>query len=254
MIKIDFEKDEILVEENDKINAYNLGTPEAFNVLSKAWLRCGWDNKYVYSFTWMGRPIIQLPDDMVRIQELIYSIKPDVIIETGIAHGGSLVFSASLCKAMGRGRIIGVDVEIRPHNREAIEEHDLFSYITMIEGDSIAPEIIAKVASQLNEKEVILIFLDSCHTKSHVLSELNAYAPFVSKGSYIVAMDGIMKDLVGAPRSSPDWNWNNPSDAAFEFVENNENYIIDEPIIPFNEGTISEKVTYLKNAYIKRIG
>src|SRR3989338_4111581 len=126
MIKIDLEKSLVIVEEGGNIKTYPMATPEAFSIISKAWLRCGWDTKYVYSFTWMGRPIIQLPDDVVRIQEVIYRVKPDVIIETGIAHGGSLVFHASLCKAMGRGRIIGVDIEIRPHNRKAIEEHELF--------------------------------------------------------------------------------------------------------------------------------
>ena len=134
MITID--GDRITVSEGGETAEYGIGTPEAFALLSRLWLRAGWDTKYVYSFSWLGRPMIQLPEDMLRMQEVIYQVKPDVIIETGVAHGGSLVFHASLCHAMGRGRVIGVDIEIRPHNREAIEAHELFDLITLIEGDS----------------------------------------------------------------------------------------------------------------------
>src|SRR6185369_4105947 len=124
---------------------YGIGTPEAFRILSKLWLRSGWDTKYVYSFTWLGRPIIQLPEDLIRVQEVIYRVKPDVIVETGVAHGGTLVFYATLCKAMGRGRVIGIDIDIRAHNRAAIENHELASYITLVSGDSIAADTIAQV-------------------------------------------------------------------------------------------------------------
>jgi cephalosporin hydroxylase len=190
---------------------------------------------------------------MIRIQEVIYALKPDVIIEIGIAHGGSLVFSASLCKAMGKGKVVGVDIEIRPHNRKAIEAHELSSLITMIEGDSISPDTVQQVRQNLKADDRVLILLDGCHTRAHVRAELEAYSPFVSVGSYIVAMDGIQKDLVGAPRSSPDWATNNPSTAAFEFVADNQNFVIEDPAIPFNEGTIQEKVTYCPNAFVKRI-
>src|SRR6266480_2325826 len=121
-----------------------IGSPEAFAIVSRAWLRLGWDVKYVYSFTWLGRPIIQLPEDMIRIQEVIYRLRPDVIVETGVAHGGSLIFYASLCHLIGKGRVIGVDIDIRSHNRAAIEAHPLSSLITLVEGDSVAPATIAK--------------------------------------------------------------------------------------------------------------
>ena len=253
MIKIDLKNDLVTIDENGAYTEYNIGTPEAFSIIAKAMLRTGWDNKYVYSFTWLGRPIIQLPDDMVRIQEVVYAIKPDVIIETGVAHGGSLVFYASLCKAIGKGRIIGVDIEIRPHNRKAIEAHELFPYITLVEGNSIDPKIVAKVKSHIKPDERVLVLLDGCHTKAHVAAELEAYSPMVSIGSYIVAMDGIQKDLVGAPRSQPDWGWNNPAVAAMEFVEKNTDFIIEEPELPFNEGMITERFTYWPQAFIKRI-
>jgi cephalosporin hydroxylase len=253
VMSIDLKKGTVEVQDGDQSQVFPLGTPEAFSVISKAWLRAGWDNKHVYSFTWMGRPIIQLPEDMVRLQELIYSVKPDVIIETGVAHGGSLIFYASLCKAMDRGRVVGIDIEIRPHNRRSLEQHELFHLLTLIEGNAVAPEIVAQVKAQLRPEERVMVLLDSNHSKAHVLAELNAYADLVSKGSYIVAMDGIMQQMVGAPRSEPDWDWNNPKDAAIEFVRENPNFVIEEPPFQFNEGTITERVTYWPSGYIKRL-
>lgn len=252
MIKIDMEAGMVLLDGKDGDVSYPIGTPEAFAVISRAWLRSGWDTKYVYSFSWMGRPVIQLPEDMLRIQEAIYQVKPDVIIETGIAHGGSLIYYASLFKAMGKGRVIGVDIEIRPHNRAAIEAHELYPYITMIEGSSVAPEIVSQVADLIKPGEKVMVILDSNHSKAHVLAELEAYSPLVSKGSYIVATDGIMGELVGAPRSSEDWSWNNPRDAALEFVAKNSEFRIELPHIPFNEGSITQPVTYWPSAWILR--
>lgn len=252
-LNVDTEAGRVEVEDNGTRRTFPLGSPEAFAAIARAYLRCGWDNKYVYSFTWLGRPIIQLPDDMVRIQELVYAVRPDVIVETGVAHGGSLVFYASLCKAMGKGRVVGVDIEIRPHNRAAIEAHEMYPLITLIEGDSISPETVAQVRREVRDDERVLVLLDGRHTRAHVLAELEAYSPLVCVGSYLVAMDGIMKDLVGAPRSEPDWDTNNPSAAAIEFVARNPGFIIEDPAIPFNEGTIAEKVTYWPNAFVKRI-
>lgn len=253
MIKIDLERATVIEEMNGQTNQYQLDSPEAFNIISRLWLRTGWDNKYVYSFTWLGRPIIQLPEDMIRLQELIHSIQPDVIIETGVAHGGSLIFYASLCKLMGKGRVIGVDVEIRPHNRKAIEAHPLFPLITLIEGDSTDSATVEKVKTQLRANERVLVLLDSCHTKEHVLSELRSYSPLVSVGSYIVAMDGIMEQVVGAPRTQPDWSWNNPRQAAQEFVAANPQFVIEEPKILFNEGAVTDRVTYWPEGFIKRV-
>lgn len=254
MIRIDVETGNVIVEDKGGSVAYPLRSPEAFSIISKAWLRCGWDTKYVYSFTWLGRPIIQLPEDMIRIQEAIYKIRPDVIVETGVAHGGSLVFYASLAKSMGyRARVIGIDIEIRPHNRKAIESHELFEYICLVEGSSIDKTIIDNVKSMVKSGEKVLVILDSNHTKQHVLAELNAYSDLVTPGSYIIAADGIMEDLVGAPRSNDDWSWNNPRAAAEEFAETHDNFIIEEPVFPFNEGIITERVTYWPRAFLKRI-
>lgn len=254
MIHIDTENGRVTIDDLTGSRTYPIGSPEAFAVISRAWLRSGWDSKHVYSFTWMGRPIIQLPEDMIRIQEVIYSVQPDVIIETGVAHGGSLVFYASLCKVMEKGRVIGVDIEIRLHNRKAIESHPLFPFITLIEGSSIDTAVVDQIKAQVKPGQTVLVLLDSCHTKAHVLAELNAYSPLVTKGSYIVAMDGIMERLVGAPRTQPDWSWNNPRQAALEFVSQNSDFIIEEPAFLFNEGSVCERVTYWPSGFIKRIG
>ena len=253
MIKIDLEQGIVSVEKDGRTREYKLDTPEAFKIVSEAWLRAGWDNKYVYSFTWLGRPIIQLPEDMIRLQEVIHAVQPDVIVETGVAHGGALVFYASLCKAMDRGRVIGVDVEIRPHNREAIESHPLSSLITLIEGSSIDPSVVNEVKSQIGRDEKVMVMLDAAHQKQHVLAELAAYSTLVNPGSYIVAMDGIMENLGGAPRSNEDWTWNNPRQAALEFVADNADFVIEEPPFAFNEGNVTERVTYWPSAFIKRL-
>ena len=252
-ITIDLENGSVVAENGTGKEHSSLNTNEAFRLISQAWLRCGWENKYSYSFSWLGRPIVQLPEDMFRIQEIIYSLRPDVIVETGIAHGGSLVFYASLCRLMGRGRVIGVDLEIRPHNRAAIEKHELAHLITLIEGDSVADETLGKVRSHIGEKETVFVNLDSCHTKDHVAKELIRYAPLVTKGSYIVVMDGIMSELAKAKGGSADWEWNNPQEAAFEFVKTNPDFEIVEPQFAFNGGSVVDRVTYWPNGFLKRV-
>jgi cephalosporin hydroxylase len=253
LIQIDFERGALTVTGAAGRETFPLDTPEAFDAVSQAWLRCGWDNKYVYGFSWLGRPLIQLPEDMIRMQEVIYDLKPDVIIETGVAHGGSLVFYATLCKVLGKGRVVGIDIEIRPQNRVAIEAHPLSSLITLVEGNSVDAVTIDKVRKQIGPGERVLVLLDSCHTKVHVLAELNAYSTFVNPGSYIVAMDGIMEEVVGAPRTKADWTWNNPRQAALEFVDSHPNFRIEEPSRSFNEGNISKRVTYWPSAFIRRL-
>lgn len=253
MITIDEARGLVTVDGPDGSQTHEMASPEAFKIVSDAWVRCGWDAKYVYSFSWMGRPIIQLPDDMVRIQEVIYALKPDVIIETGVAHGGSLIFYASLCKAMGKGRIVGIDIEIRPHNRTAIEAHEMSPLITLIEGSSVDGPIVEEVRGHIKPGETVLVLLDSNHTKAHVLAELEAYGPMVTKGSYIVATDGIMAQVTGAPRSQPDWSWNNPIGAVEDFVAAHPEFVVEEPAFPFNEGVTRDRVTYWPSGFLKRV-
>nr|CRH06246.1 Putative Cephalosporin hydroxylase (methyl transferase like) [Candidatus Magnetococcus massalia] len=254
MIHIDTEKGLVTLEERGERRTLPMSDPEAFAAVSRAYLRAGWDLKYVYSFTWMGRPIIQLPDDMVRMQEVIYQVKPDLIIETGVAHGGSLIFYAGLCKAMGQGRVVGVDIEIRPHNRAAIEAHEMFPLITLIEGDSIAERTVAQVAEQIKPNESVMVLLDGKHTYDHVMAELELYGALITPGSYIVAMDGIMQDLAGAPRSQSDWAENNPAAAARDFAARHSEFELVEPAITFNEGALKARtVTYWPDAFLRKL-
>jgi cephalosporin hydroxylase len=252
-LTIDPETASVTVDDEDNPRTYPFTSPEAFRLISDAWLRVGWDQKYVYSFTWLGRPVIQLPEDLLRVQEVMAAVRPDVIVETGIAHGGSLVFYATLCKAFGRGRVVGVDVEIRAHNRQAIEEHPLFELITLVEGDSIDPETVARVEAQISPSETVMVLLDSRHTKDHVLGELRAYGELVTPGSYLVVMDGIMERVAGAPRSDDDWAWNNPVAAIDEFLGEDPRFAAEEPPLAFNEGLVTERITYWPRGYLKRI-
>jgi cephalosporin hydroxylase len=244
---------ELIHETDGAAHVFPLDSPEAFQILSRYWLEVGWTQKYTYSFSWLGRPIIQLPDDMLRIQEVIYRLRPDVIVETGVAHGGSLIFYASLCKVLDRGRVIGVDIEIRPHNRTAIEAHPLAGFITLVEGSSIESKIVDQVRTRIRAGEKVLVLLDSCHTKAHVLAELRAYGPLVSKGSYLVATDGIMADIAGAPRTKADWTWNNPKQAAVEFARECQDFVLEDPPFAFNEGAITQRVTHWPSAFLKKI-
>jgi len=252
MLRIDLERGLVEVDRPMGTITYPIGSPQAFEWISRAWLRSGWDGKYVYSFTWMGRPIIQLPDDVLRMQEALYAVRPDVVVETGVAHGGGLVFYASLFRAMRRGRVVGVDIEIRPHNRHAIETHEMADLITLIEGSSTEPAIVDQVRAQVRPGETVLVILDSNHSKRHVREELEVYGPLVSPGSYIVATDGIMGDLIGAPRSQPDWGWNNPRVAAEEFLAAHPEFELAPPAFPFNEGTLTDRVTYWPGAWLRR--
>ena len=250
---IDTDARTVTTESGSNREAHPLDSPEAFRLISEHWVTVGWTQKYAYSFTWMGRPIIQLPEDMIRIQEVIHRVQPDVIVETGVAHGGSLIYYASLCKATDRGRVIGVDIEIRPHNRAAIAAHPLASYITLIEGSSTDANTVAKVQSHIRPGERVLVLLDSCHTKEHVRAELEVYAGLISAGSYIVATDGIMGALAGRPGSQPGWEWDNPTEAAREFAADNPQFVLESPGFLFNEGTITEHVTYWPSAYLRRV-
>lgn len=248
--EIDMKKGEIRLEDGKTIPLYS---DEGFRRISELYLKVGWNQKYTYTFTWFGVPVIQLPDDMIRYQEAVFALQPDVIIETGIAHGGSLIFSASLCKAMGKGRVIGVDIEIRPHNRARIESHLLFPLITLIEGSSIAPDVVAKVRGLIKPAETVLIVLDSNHTYAHVTAELEAYSPLVTKGSYIISTDGYMRDLADAPRGQKGWDKDNPANAAEDFANKNPDFLIEEPAWAFNESTLSGNVTHWPSAWLKRV-
>lgn len=249
---IDDKKKFLQQDINGKRKEFPLYSKESFELISNWWMKLGWNQKYEYTFSWLGRPIIQLPEDMVRIQEVIYSIKPDLIIETGIAHGGSLIFYAGLCKLIGKGHVIGIDLEIRKHNRIAIENHKLFHLITLIEGNSTDQKILKQVKQMIQHNETVMVILDSCHTKQHVKDELEAYSDMVSPGSYIVVTDGVMQELYDVPNGDLKWKDDNPQAAAKEFLVRNNDFILEEPSFLFNESELTERITHWPNAFLKR--
>jgi len=198
---------------------------DELRAVSRAWMQEATSSRYCYHFEWLGRPIIQYPQDIVAMQTIIFAVKPDLIIETGIAHGGSLILSASLlelnamCGGPADAHVVGVDIDIRAHNRQAIEAHPMFARISMIQGSSVAPEVIHAVKALASGKQKVLVCLDSNHTHDHVLAELEAYAPLTSAGSYCVVFDTIIEDM--PHHMYPDRPWsvgNNPKTAVAEYL------------------------------------
>jgi cephalosporin hydroxylase len=236
-----------------------------FYNLSQIWLRESMQKQYVYNFDWLGRPIIQYPQDMVAIQEVIWRTKPDLIIETGIAHGGSLILSASILalldmsEAIQRGGswspqqsrrlVVGVDIDIRPHNRELIESHPMSSRIKMIEGSSISSETIEQIKLISKNFNKIMVILDSNHTHDHVLAELTAYAPLVTKDNYCVVLDTFVDDM--PPKFFQDRPWDvgdNPKTAVKQYLHSNPSFIIDTNIQDYLQITVAPE------GYLRRLG
>ena len=242
----------LTVEQEGMYREVPLYSREAFELISREWVRVGWSLRYYHTFTWFGRPILQLPEDLVRLQEVVYEVRPDVIVETGVFDGGSLVFHASLCEAMSRGRVIGIDVEIRAGLREALSAHPLTSRIELIEGDSVAPNIVAQVRKLVKPGETAMVILDSNHTFAHVSAELEAYAPLVSKGSCIVAADGIMRDLSDVPSGQPEWEYDHPAAAARDFLRRHPEFEMRQPAWKVNTSTLLQNVTYWADGWLWR--
>jgi cephalosporin hydroxylase len=251
-LTIDTEARTLVHEQGGTARTLDLYAPEAHALLAEQAMLVGWNLRYSYGFSWLGRPIIQLPEDMVRLQEAIHAVRPDVIVETGVAHGGSLVFSASLCRAMGRGRVIGIDVEIRPANRAAIEAHPLADLITLVEGSSTDPAVVAGVAGAIRPGEVVLVILDSDHSYRHVAAELEAYHGLVTPGSYLVATDGVMRDLAATPGGRPGWTTDNPASAAEAFAAAHPEFELATPPRPFDESRVPATPTYWPSAWLRR--
>ncbi len=235
-------------------NIAELGADDALKRYSREWQIEAAKHDYVYNFSWLGRPIIQLPQDVFAIQELIWSIKPDLIIETGIAPGGSLIFSASMLElnAVAGGppdaEVVGIDIDIRAHNREAIEKHPMSKRVLMIQGSSVAPEIVEQVRSKASHKERVMVVLDSNHTHDHVLAELEAYASLTTVQSYCVVLDTAIEEV--PPEMFGDRPWrpgNSPMTAVREFLRTNDSFKIDR--------SISDKllITVAPDGYLKRV-
>lgn len=200
--------------------------------LSRTWFRLAAKLRYSYNFSWLGRPIIQLPTDIIALQEIIWKVRPEVIIETGVAHGGSLIFSASMLELIGgKGRVLGIDIDIRAHNRAEIEKHPMSKRITLMQGSSTNAELVGKVKRLTADAGAVLVILDSNHTHEHVASELELYAPLVTKGSYLVVLDTVIEEM--DEDAFPDRPWgrgDNPLTAVHDFLKDNDRFQIDSDI------------------------
>jgi len=200
--------------------------------LTRSWFQRCSQYEYSYHFTWMGRPIIQFPQDIMVMQEIIWRVKPDLIIETGIAHGGSLIFYSSMLELVGGGgQVFGIDIDIREHNRVEIEEHPMFKRITMIQGSSTDEDIVRKAYELAKGKGQVLVALDSNHTHEHVLKELQLYSPLVTRGGYLVVFDTIIEDMPEDSFVDRPWGkGNNPKTALWEFLKTTNRFVIDREI------------------------
>ena len=220
---------DFIEERNDRVKRN--GENEALKAAAKQFNETSNKAQYSYNFSWMGRPIIQYPQDMIAMQEIIWKLQPDLIIETGIAHGGSLIYYASLLELIGKGEIIGIDIDIRKHNREEIEKHPMFKRIKMIEGSSVSRETVDQVAALAEGKKTVLVSLDSNHTHEHVLQELEMYAPFVTRDSYLVVFDTIVEEMPDDYLPGRPWKQgDNPKTAVLEFLKSHSEFQIDKDI------------------------
>ncbi len=249
---IDDSRNAMTIEDGSSSREVGLYSPEALQILTGLWVKAGWAAKDSYQFTWAGRPIIQLPHDVMRYQELVWRLQPDVIVETGVAHGGLLALSASLCRIIGKGRVIGIDVEIRAYNRAALDAHPLREHMTLVEGSSTDPAVIRSVFEEANGAGMVLVMLDSNHSKAHVRAEMEAYCRLVSPGSYLIVADGIMQELVDSPGGSPEWRWDNPVEAMREFLAAHPEFVREEPARLFDETRGGSRPTYWPGGYLKR--
>ncbi len=216
-------------ESKNKQKINSMKKDKSFVENGKSWFQDSWTHEYTNHFSWLGLPIIQLPQDIVALQEIIWKIKPDLIVETGVARGGSVIFHASLLSMIGKGEVIGIDIDIRDKNRKAIEKHPLSKKITLMQGSSISKKIVNQVYKIAKNKKKILVFLDSHHTHNHVLKELELYSPLVKNGSYVVVFDTIVEDLPKNFVKNRPWNvGNNPKTAVYEFLKYNKRFKIDK--------------------------
>ena len=231
-------------EEQFEVNLYS---QEGLAMLSNLWIKAAAEFKLMYELTWMGRPIIQFGTDMIMLQELIWKVKPDVFIETGIAHGGSLIYTASLFELMENdGQVIGIDVEIRAHNRVAIEAHSMFKRIKMIEGSSIADSTILELEALLDSGKTTMVMLDSNHSRDHVLNEMRLYSKYINVGSYLIVQDGAQEWVSDIPRGKPEWKEDNPLAAIDLFLKENDDFEIDETYTRLG-------ITQSPSGYLRRI-
>ncbi|WP_404384798.1 cephalosporin hydroxylase family protein [Caenispirillum salinarum] len=233
-----------------KGNVEGLGRDPVMKDLTAQWFRRSTDHKYSYNFRWMGRPLIQYPQDMVALQEIVWDTQPDIILETGIAHGGSLIYSASLLRLLGgdHRKVIGIDIEIRPHNRKAIEEHPMAPMIEMIEGSALDQAVVDQATALIPEGARVMVLLDSNHTHDHVLGELRLYAPLVTPGCYCVVYDTVVEDLPAEFSDDRPWGpGDNPKTAVHAYLKETDAFQIDHAL----EDKI--QITVAPDGWLKRV-
>lgn len=219
-------------EERNRRAIAGMAQDETLREVTRQWLVAATKHEYSYHFTWLGRPVIQFPQDLLALQEIVWRVRPDLIIETGIARGGSLIFYASLLELLGGdGRVVGIDLDIRPHNRAEIEGHPLFPRITMVEGSSTDPRVVGQVQELARGRERVMVVLDSNHTHAHVAEELRLYSPLVTPGSYLVVLDTMIEDLPDELWTDRPWGkGNNPGSAVREFLAGTDRFEADAEI------------------------
>jgi len=250
LINSDIKK--ITVFRENKSNFFNLYSSKAFKIISNFWLEYIWNQKYTYRFTWLGFPIIQLPDDIINIQELIFKERPDYVVETGVAHGGSIIFYASLLKILNKGKVIGIEKEFKKKNLDKLKKNFLKKYFELIESDSTNKDLIRKLKRRLDGKKVIII-LDSNHSYHHVFKELNLYSEIIKKGSYIIVTDGIIDVMKFAPRRIKYQKNYGPLKAINEFLLENNKFKKIQPINLFNESKVFKNISHWPDGWLKKL-
>jgi cephalosporin hydroxylase len=250
---VDTDARALIVDNEGERAELPLYSSDAFRILSHHWLRVGWSVGHWQTFAWHGLQMLQLPEDVLRLQEAILRLSPDVIVETGVFSGGSSAFFASLCRIMGKGRVVSIEARLRPEVRQAIAAHPLSSYIDLIEGNSVAPAVVDAVKARIAPGQGVFIFLDSDHGRQHVLAELEAYAPLVTVGSFIVAADGVMRVLTDVPNGSAEWCTDNPAAAAREFLVRHPTEFELAPPAPAHPQGFAPGLTYFQDGWLRRI-
>jgi cephalosporin hydroxylase len=237
---------EITVTSGIEKKTVDLYSQEGLELVGQLWVKAYAQARLTHEVSWMGIPIIQFPEDVCMMQEILWKVRPDVIVECGIAHGGSLVFYAAQMELIGKGKVIGVDVEIRHHNRLAISNHMMTHRIELIEGSSIAPQTIELVKEKIKGARKVMVILDSNHSTEHVAEELELYSAMVTEGSYMIAMDGAQAYVWDIPNAKPGWKDDNPLIAIEKFVKKDKRFVIDEHYTRL-------KVTSNPKGYLRRL-
>lgn len=252
-VLIDTKQATLEVSTATQTESFSLYSKRALELLSELWIKVEWNGLHWQSFSWLGVPIWQLPEDLLRLQEVLFQLAPDVIVETGVNQGGSAIFLASICELLGSGRVISVDVRIPDRVRQELASHRLGSRITLIEGNSVAMETVEAVCREIGPKERVFVFLDSDHSRDHVAAELELYAPLISVGSYIVACDGVMRLLADTPGGDPNWMHDNPAVAAREFADRHREFALERPRAQLGDDHVISAMTYWPEAWLKRV-